>query len=79
MLKLYTLFDKVAGVYASPSHFVNDGVAKRHFSELMSYDGYKNNKSDYELYCIGDFDTKTGFIDALDKLVLIAKGSDFIA
>lgn len=57
----YSIFDRVSGLYASPSGFVNDETAKRAFSLGISRGQIPaENASDYALYHIGHFDDNSG-------------------
>lgn len=73
-MKLYSIFDKVAGVYSSPFGCVNDGVAKRQFSKFCNDadSDLKGSATDYELYSVGDFVETAGTLDY--KFDLVVKG-----
>lgn len=65
-LKVYSVFDVKAGVYATPFFQLNDGVAVRSFTDMVN-----NSKStpflhagDYSLLCIGLFDDDSGVISS---------------
>lgn len=52
-MKLYCIYDKLAEESASPTMVKTDAVAVRMFYQALR-DVY--NVSDYELYCIADYD-----------------------
>ena len=54
--KLYVIYDRVAGETNPPMLFKNDGVALRVFQSMIEKEQVK--PEDYELYCIGDYDTE---------------------
>lgn len=61
---VYSVYDKVAGLYGQPFVAVRDGVAIRSFMEFVnnSYSG-----KDCQLFKIGEFDNVEGLINAYSK------------
>lgn len=57
-LNMYNVKDRVSDEFAPPYVAKNDAVALRQFNHLIS----NLNPQDYELYCIGKYDTDTGLI-----------------
>lgn len=60
-----TVFDRVAGLYGTPSFSVNIQTAIREFNYLMS--NAKAVAYDCDLYQLGTFNTVTGDINTLEK------------
>lgn len=58
---LCLIFDKVAGMYSSPLIYDNIECAKRHFGQLIKNQPNLNG-DDYDLYVLGNFDSKTGIV-----------------
>ncbi|QXP45036.1 nonstructural protein [Microvirus mar11] len=61
-LSLYSIFDRVSGVYSEPFCSVNEAVAVRRFNYLMA--NSKMVAGDCELYCVGTFSTLNGAVEA---------------
>lgn len=80
IFNVYSIFDKVAREYLSPTLDVNHDTARRNFlSALLSAQTIMNKfPSDYELYYIGDFDSETSDISSITP-VLVARGGELIA
>lgn len=66
--KIYALLDTVAQDFGPPFVAINDGVAKRQSRQLLAQ---AVHMADFELYCIGDYDTATGEIQPCLQPVLI--------
>ena len=59
---IYSVYDKVSEVYTQPLTFKSKGEAERWFRTKIKNDTmFRDNKSDFELYKIGEFDTLGGF------------------
>lgn len=72
---IYAVRDLKADGFAPPMVYVNDQVAQRDFDYRLHNDnsmGFSPN--DYDLYKIGEIDTRTGQIIPLDLPVLIING-----
>ena len=71
MIKVYTILDKVAGIYSNPFYLKSNAVALREISYLINEEKQPNmfntNIKDKALYCLGDFNEETGIIKPLDK------------
>jgi len=74
--EVYSVYDRVAGSYGFPQEYVNAGVAKRAFAEFAK-SVPNDSRSDYELVLIGEFDTQTGDVVSVDKVV-VQKGGEFV-
>lgn len=62
LIRLYSVFDRVAGVHADPFVSVNDATASRAFGFSQSSPDSMLSvcPSDYQLWYIGSFDNTTG-------------------
>lgn len=73
-MKLYSIYDRVSGLYSVPLCMQNDGVAKRNFPYICENDPqFKMFPGDLELYYIGDYNTSSGAIVPVDKPVFIMR------
>lgn len=59
-LNLYSIYDRVSGLYSTPIAFLNNGVAIRSFVSIMHESSNTITSHDSELYIIGEFDTQLG-------------------
>lgn len=71
---VFSIYDKVSGLYGAPLCFVNDNVAKRHF--LMVCDKAEFDPTDLELYSLGTYDVERGQILAFEQPKFIMRGID---
>lgn len=62
--------DEVAEVYSAPLCFANEEAAKRWFKNLSD-----NSKSDYTVYKVADYSSKTSDIGLIDRKIII-RGTD---
>lgn len=64
VLKIYAVYDSVAGSYGLPFFCENDGVALRSFSALsLDPSSYVSKfPKDYLLFCLGVYDDDSGKI-----------------
>lgn len=73
MRKYYAIKDNLAEVFLNPIAFHNDNEAMRWFQTVINdkkNDVIYENPQDYELYCIGTWEEKSGlFTGSLNKLV----------
>ena len=79
ILELYSMRDKLSG-WSPAIPFTNEEIAKRYFKEQMNYSTtVKTSPSDFEMYCVGEFDTETGQLKGYNKseFELIVKGEDY--
>lgn len=76
-LSLYSMHDVHTG-FLSPSPADNDAVAMRNFRHAMlNKDSLLySHPADYRLYCLGDYDTVTGELFAVNPR-LVCTGLDF--
>lgn len=74
--KLYSVRDSVADQFMAPSVADNDNVAIRDFriamnrTDLFLY----QNPQDFDLFCIGTYDTNSGLISPVDPPKNICTG-----
>lgn len=69
-LGLYSVYDKVAEEYGPVFQAVNDRVASRNFSQMLTNPNTPVNTEDFELYRLARFDTHTGSVTS-DGIALI--------
>ena len=71
MIKIYSILDKIPGVYSNPFYLKSNAVALREIKYLINEDKQQNifntNIKDKALYCLGQFNEETGIIKPLDK------------
>lgn len=74
---IYSMRDKHTG-FVSPTFDLNDQTAARNFSmALTKSDGILGfAPSDFDLYCLGTWDTDTGLITPASLPQLVRTGSD---
>lgn len=70
-MRLYSVYDKVAQQYSSPSTAINDGVAYRQYQDLMSKVP-PFAQDDYRLTYIGDFDNTLGLITGSETPIVVS-------
>lgn len=73
-IKLYAIFDKVAGAFGKVEMFLKDALAERWFTTIVTSPDGLPIKSDIDLYYLGDFDSETGVIEPCDKPVFLMNG-----
>lgn len=80
IMKMTSVYDSKAESFMAPSTVVAIGVASRDFTDAFTSPDSKmaSHKDDFLLYHIGDFDTSTGFIEAVVPPRLVLKGADLI-
>lgn len=74
--ELYVIYDRIAGVYSNPRVQHNKEDAIRTF-KYMTNNQKDADPTDYELYYIGTFDTKTGFVTAFNP-EFVCKGGEIV-
>lgn len=65
LIELYSIYDRVAGLYGQPLFAVNRQTAERQFNYTMSQ--AQMVAGDCDLYYLGKFDNQTGVIEVLEK------------
>ena len=77
---IYSIYDSCTGVYCTPFVMENDNAALRCFSDYCIYPDTSLSKhpEDYSLYCLGDYNKKTGLLVSLNNPRLLAKASTFV-
>ena len=64
---VYCIRDEASGLYMQPTVEINSEVAMRNFDFAMERNDMMHFRpADYSLWHIGDFDDKTGVLDARD-------------
>lgn len=61
---MYSIYDRVAGVYGDPTLFVNETDMIRRVSVAFRDNPFIN---DFDIYVIGQFDTETGVFYVFEK------------
>lgn len=74
MKKLYSVYDAVAKEFAGPFMANNDGSAARMFRSWISSNAGKIKSTDYQLYCVAEFDISTGSIIPSSYEVAVNEG-----
>ena len=69
-MNLYSVHDKIAGVWNLPMYFMNDAVAQRTMENCVANPEhpYGLNPEDYELWLVGVYDDTTGHVELLEAL-----------
>lgn len=79
--ELYAIYDKAAETFTDPAPFINEALAKRAFSDLISGDGvYHAHPDDFDFYLIGYYDVRSGCMLSFDDVILpklICRGTDY--
>lgn len=75
---LYSIYDAAAQSYGDPIIFASDAVAARSFQiESQNSDSVVAKfPTDFTVFCIGEFDTVSGNVSPVNKV--ICRGTDFI-
>lgn len=79
--KVYSIRDNKMESYGQLVFIDNDAVASRMFGDLVLNDHDSligKHPADFGIYCLGEFDDKTGRFENLEAARLIAIGSDFL-
>ena len=77
---VFSIRDNKMETFNSPVMIENDAVAVRQFGDIISRGGdnvMSIHPSDFTLYCLGEFDSKTGKFTNLECPRALATGSDF--
>lgn len=62
-MKLYSIYDKKACLFATPFASHNNQTAKRQFPFIINnFEQYQIGKEDMDLYFVGEIDYNTGVI-----------------
>lgn len=70
---LYVIYDKIAEQYGTPFPSLNHATATRQFNAQTNANAMAE-PTDFELYCVGSYDTSSAQIVVSDKPVFVAKG-----
>lgn len=80
MKYLFSVLDKVSGVYSMPYPAQSAGAAKRDFSEAVNADVPDNKLhkyyQDFSLVYFGEFDEINGVINSLPRPEHVCNGAD---
>lgn len=72
-IRMYSMFDRISGVYYPPFISQNDNTAIRSFQYTLTK-LTEQKPTDMELYFIGVFDQKSGFITVAGSNEFIYRG-----
>lgn len=77
-LRMYCVFDRVAGLYDAPVFVLTDGLAIRGFQDfiLSGRSTVSDHVGDFELACCGSFDPVTAIVTPYDPHVIYRPASD---
>ena len=64
---IYSIYDSVAEEYGPIFNAKSDAVAKRAVTGILNSGEIRSN--DYDLYCLGSYDTDTGEINSVVEFV----------
>lgn len=80
-MQLYSVYDVLAKIYATPFVSLNHAMAHRSFGNLVQdpQSNVSRNPADYYLYHVATFDDATGEMVNVTNNELICKAIDFIA
>lgn len=73
---LYCIRDDKVG-FLPPAVDYNDASAMRSFLEVMDGGDFAKHRRDLSFYRIGEFDSLSGHVSALDAPAYLCSGSDF--
>lgn len=79
MKKVMTIYDKKSELWFNPQAWQSIGEAVRAFGDICR-DGESAlaaHPEDYSLWCVGDFDERTGKLTVLDRPTSHADGFDY--
>lgn len=66
MIKIYSILDKIPGVYSNPFYLKSNAVALREIKYLINEEKQPNifntNIKDKALFCLGEFNEESGEI-----------------
>lgn len=79
--KIYSVFDRKAVLYGTLMFFANDEMAKRGAADLMRVGGdtpMNHYPEDFDIYCVGEFDTESGVMMGQGAPALVCRFADFV-
>lgn len=78
--KIYSVKDAKAEVFNTPFYQSTHGEAERSFTRLVQDEKsiISQFPDDYDLYCLGEFDDRTGLIATLDTPLHVAKANNML-
>lgn len=76
---IYAVKDRLTG-FLTPSFDMNDAAAMRNFSFALHRDDllFSSAPGDYDLYCLGTYDSETGVIMPIDPQI-VCTGSSLLS
>lgn len=81
-IQLFSVRDTVARAFGNPFTAGSYDLAKRILAMQVNHDAPDNvlnsNPADFELYCVGSFDTETGLVSILPAPVSIVSCADLV-
>ena len=72
-VNVYSIYDKVAGIYSMPIVQHNDNSARRYFQSVANA-SLEVAATDCQLYKIGEYDTDTGIFVGFEKPDFLCNG-----
>lgn len=70
---LFAIYDKISSTYNPPVSFASTAVAVRFFNDFCKRDSFISaHLSDFELHCLGLWNSFTGELVGLDKPEIVA-------
>ena len=72
-VNVYSIYDKVAGIYSMPICQHNDNSAKRYFQSVANA-SCEVAATDCQLYRVGEYDTETGIFTGTEKPEFLCNG-----
>lgn len=79
-LGMYSIFDRKAVSYGVPMLFPNHEIAKRACGDAVRAGGdfdFIRYPDDFDVYCVGLFDTANGVIVPVSPVELVCRFADF--
>ncbi len=76
MMKICTIYDAKAEAYMQPMFFQSAGQAVRSFSDVVNDKSHAigQHPEDYTMFCVGEWDERSGKIEVLTAPVSLAHG-----
>lgn len=76
--EIYCIRDRITGIYGGLVLHVNKAAAQRWFGDIVAKEPHG---MDYDLFCLGEYDSETGIINAADPYFVsnvstLQKGSE---
>ena len=80
-INMYTILDAKSSVYDKPMYYLKDGEALRDLKTAVQDPKTKVNRypEDFQLFCVGAFDTDSGMLIPEQKPRYIGKALDYVS